>query len=43
VPEPTVANVLLEVLERPYFDDQPFTNLELLAIASPRGRTRYEA
>ncbi len=32
MPEPKIADVLLEVLERPYFDDQPFTNLELLAI-----------
>jgi hypothetical protein len=31
-PQATPADVLLEVLERPYYDDQPFTTMELLAI-----------
>jgi hypothetical protein len=33
MPEPTVADALLEVLQRPYYDDLPFTARELLAIA----------
>ncbi len=32
MPEPTVADVVLEILERPYFDGQQFTSRELQEI-----------